>query len=192
MKKIFVLLIICICTISLTSCEIPNNTKYTTNFELVYFYGFFDDFIENDYTARLLYNYNEIDYNIKEPDKPLISGDVLHLTHKGELMCQASYPGKIILDRKNYVDSTYSYTIVVEIPKDDIVYDEDGYIKNIDGYIIENNFVIINENLKFVNLNEYKGEKLFASLKLDQNYQPIINEVAALFSYNPRINEKTP
>ena len=189
MKKIFVLLSFILCVFYLFSCNIEITKENTTNLKIVYFYGFFDEFVENDYKARILYDYNEIDCEISLPNKTLIPSDVLHLKHKGELIAQTSFPGRILLEQKNYIEATYSYTIVVEIDSSKIIGDVSlNSDKIIEGYNLKDQFVIINSDLDFISLSNFKGDKLYASLVLDDNNQPIMTEIAALFAYNPRMN----
>ena len=81
----------------------------------------------------------------------------------------------------------YHYTTVIEIDSQYINRDENNNIISINEYIIKDNFVILDIELNFIELDNCNADKLYASLKLDHNYQIIPNEIVALYAYNPRI-----
>ena len=189
MKKIFIVIVLLLSIITMSSCDtiLTQNKKTSLDLEIVYFYGFFEDFIENDYVARMLYDYNEISFNIKSPDKFLIPGDIFHLETRGNIFCEESFPGRLVLDSYSILNKQeYYYTKVVEIKEEDIIRDSNGYILDVKNFTKDEEFIILDNDLSFIELSKYNGEKLYASLKLDKNKEVIENSYACLFAFNPR------
>ncbi|HMM00873.1 MAG TPA: hypothetical protein PKC96_05995 [Bacilli bacterium] len=126
----------------------------------------------------------------------LVPGDYLSITYEGDLLCQESYPSKLMISGERLISAEYIYTNIIEIESENISRNEDGTVSEISSCGHADEYVILDKDLNYVPLDEYDGEKLFASVDYSQIQSCPVGAwcapscsylFGALFAFNPRI-----
>lgn len=163
--------------------------------------GFIFDFVQNqegEYLASLYYNESGYYFSSNiELDKPLVAGDQLSITFKGDysVACAETYPAscKVKGNIKSYsLIETQIYGIHVDDATIGVIA---NHIKS--DYILDNEYVILDEEGRFTSLDDYDGQDLYLSCnkrKMDENCScpdgaqcdvcPLY--IAGLYAYDPR------
>lgn len=173
MKRLIAVILLSTLGASLSSCSgIGNSKATTTTVEVEYDYGRIQ-------VGKIttLFNGCFIYFEYSKPDRTLIPGDTVTFKHTGQMFSTMSFPGNTRLNGGEVKEVSYSYATVSEVEADKIMRDGEGRVTSVlDGE--ELTHVIINDKFDFIPLNEYTGDKLFAS------YSP--RGISALFAFNPR------
>jgi hypothetical protein len=127
----------------------------------------------------------------------LVPGDYLSITYENDLVCQESYPVRWMVSNGKLLSAEYKYTNIIEIENENIARNEEGMVSEITNYGYYDEYVILDKNLNYVALDNYNGDKLYASVDSSRApapscpvgalCEPTIYPLGALFAFNPRI-----
>ncbi len=185
MKKILAILLCCLSIVSFSCNETKANKEKTATFVCDYDYGF-----HMEDKCVLLFSGSKLFFNPEEYgiDYPLIAGDKIIVTYKGECLIQEIYPSTVYTKNMEIVKIEVIKSTVEEY---EIV--QDGDKKQIGKWFTEDTLAIIdlneerpyvvNEDGSFCFFDELEvGLKVYVATPTYEEGLPI----AAYYSYLPR------
>ena len=187
MKKIFIVMVLCVCLALLCSCDgglvgelvqnLPGTTKQA-EFHTYYDYGFVQPG-----KATLL-----MDGSTVFVDEELIAGDVVTVYYTGELYIQETYPGTVVFQNGQieHVEVKQAQLCILLIVQDEQT-GEKYLVNNVYGTRIETapDYVLCDRDEHYIEWTSlHTGATLYGSYTSKQGSDPTV--IAGLYTYLPR------